>query len=71
MRPWELALCAALLLGLALWVVPAHSRSGLRGPWCTWLRGLPVLTVVLAAVQLTVEGPRWQLVPPTLAWDCG
>src|SRR5579859_7948321 len=56
MRPFEIATVFLLLVAWGSYLVPGHRRP-------RWLFVFPVLAVVVAFVQLGVEGYRWQMVP--------
>lgn len=56
MRPFEIATVFLLLVAWGSYLVPGHRRP-------RWLFVFPVLAVVVALVQLGVEGYRWQMVP--------
>jgi dienelactone hydrolase len=56
MRPLEVALLLANVPTLA-WMIAA------RRPLPLWLAYLPLLAVILAIVQIALEGYRWQMIP--------
>ena len=55
MRPIEALLVFLLVCSLASLLMPARARP-------VWMRWLPVAALVCAALQLGIEGYRWQLV---------
>ena len=56
MRPVEILLVVADLLTFLVVAVPRLHAT-------RWGGGIALVTFSLAAVQILVEGPRWQMVP--------
>ena len=56
MRLIETGILLTLLLSAGTLLVNAERRPG-------WLRGIPVITLILVLLHVWVEGARWQLVP--------
>jgi predicted dienelactone hydrolase len=56
MRPVEILLVVADLLTFLVLAVPRLHAT-------RWMRGIALITLSLAVVQILVEGPRWQMAP--------
>lgn len=56
MRPFEILLSLANLLTFCIWAIPRfHSIR--------WMGYIAPVTVLIAVIQVFVEGPRWQMIP--------
>ncbi len=56
MRPFEILLSFANLLTFCIWATPRfHSIR--------WMGYIAPVTVLIAVIQVFVEGPRWQMIP--------
>jgi hypothetical protein len=56
MRPFEVLLLMALVLSFTGRAIPTPRRR-------RWTRGLSGMALLLAIVQASLEGPRWQMLP--------
>ena len=56
MRPAEIVLCLGNLLVFFILAIPPLRATG-------WMGYFAPLTVLLAGIQLLVEGPRWEMIP--------
>jgi predicted dienelactone hydrolase len=59
MRPIEILLSLANLLTFCILALPRLSEI-------PWMGSVALITVVIAGIQILVEGPRWQMIPAYL-----
>lgn len=56
MRPFEILLSLTHLLTFCIWAIP-------RFHYNRWMGYIAPVTVLIAVIQVFVEGPRWQMIP--------